>query len=157
MYITTLNVHDAGVQTGTLYSGDPDDNEMAGERVCPTTDMVYVVATHEIGDAVGKVDPKKCNNESMNLDFKKAVFLLRNPFNAFVEEYTRLRVGKINTATKDLFSNASGKHYVVHVSLNTQVFSSFIFTYQYTGKNVLLLYSKNCIQICIESLFIHVH
>ncbi|XP_052820408.1 WSCD family member CG9164-like [Mya arenaria] len=91
-----------GIQTGTIFEGVVADT-FSGESICPTNNSVFLVKTHKIGAIAGRV--RKFCPTHQTLQFEKAVYILRNPFNAFFSTYNLVRVGKTGSVSMDSIKN----------------------------------------------------
>lgn len=76
----------SGVQTGTIYNRKIQNFQ--GDDLCPADDSMFIVKTEEFGASAGRLFKPQCRKNGMrDVTFKKAVYVLRNPFNTFVTDY----------------------------------------------------------------------
>ncbi|KAL4218585.1 WSC domain-containing protein 1 [Mactra antiquata] len=98
-----------GIYTGSIY---PDILiNMPGSHRCPWLGEVYIIKTHR---ARNYVSHPKCRRSKMktSTSFDSAIFILRNPYDAFVSEFNRIEGGKVGLARPEQFNSKAWEIYV---------------------------------------------
>ena len=93
----------SGIYTGSIYT-DGMAKTLHGSAVCPVNKTI-IVKTHELSDKIKRHDCQAVYQHA----FKKAIYIIRNPYNAILAEFNRLHAGKTKTVTKAQFAT-KGKH-----------------------------------------------
>ncbi|KAL4229674.1 WSC domain-containing protein 1 [Mactra antiquata] len=100
-----------GIYTGSLYL-DPHFN-MTGSGRCPLLGEVYIIKTHQAKDDItsSTCEPSLMKNLTI---YDKAIFILRNPFDAFVAEFNRRKGGGKHSglAKQEHFKSKGWENYV---------------------------------------------
>ena len=89
----------SGILTGSVYMDVAASGVLFGSRVCPI-DNVMFVKTHSITNNLLR---DKCNGTN-RLNFRKAVYIIRNPFKSRIAEFNRQKVGKTSVARREIFT-----------------------------------------------------
>lgn len=71
---------------------------LLGSTGCPTNNE-FIVKTHAAHDTIDKY---ACSGKIEHA-FKKAIYILRNPYNAIIAEFNRKHAGKTQTASPEKF------------------------------------------------------
>ncbi|KAL4219273.1 WSC domain-containing protein 1 [Mactra antiquata] len=98
-----------GIYTGSIY---PDILvNMPGSHTCPLLGKVYIIKTHRDRD---EISHPKCQRSKMKTStgFDRAIFILRNPYDALVSEFNRINGGKVGVARPEQFNSTDWKDYV---------------------------------------------
>lgn len=93
----------AGLHSGSVYWDAKANGSMEGSKVCPVN-KVLIVKTHAKGNGIPK---PKCG-DIKTLDYRKAIFLTRNPYNSILAEFNRRHANKTTAVSRDMFYT-SGK------------------------------------------------
>ena len=92
----------SGIATGSIYHGAwKMRRSFIGERLCPSNNSVFIIKTHDHPYNNVSKKFKKCTEP--NINYTRAVVLLRNPYNAILAEFNRIKNGKTSVATKEAF------------------------------------------------------
>ena len=89
----------AGIATGSVFDGFIRKT-FKGEKLCPTDKEVFVIKTHFASNRISR-QKRKCTRK--RVPYKKAVLILRNPYDAILAEYNRRHGGKKGYAKEILF------------------------------------------------------
>ncbi|KAL4219492.1 WSC domain-containing protein 1 [Mactra antiquata] len=84
---------------------------MTRSRRCPLLGEVYIIKTYL---ARKNVSHPKCQRSKIktSTSFDRAIFLLRNPYDALVAEFNRKESGKVGVARPERFNSTAWKVYV---------------------------------------------
>ncbi|XP_045205635.2 WSCD family member CG9164-like [Mercenaria mercenaria] len=78
-----------GLHTGSIYT----DWNFEGSKICPTRGKIFIVKTHLQSNITHHPD---CATMGVsNLNYSKAIFILRNPYNALLAEFNRQNAIKL--------------------------------------------------------------
>jgi len=81
-----------------VYKDRAAHDVLVGSKVCPI-DHVIVVKTHAPSNS--SRHRYKCSNEW--LDFRKSIYILRNPYMSSIAEFNRLHANKISVVDRAAF------------------------------------------------------
>ena len=74
------------MHTGSIYD-ERVREYLQGGVLCPNSDDVYIIKTNNVGTSVNK---DVCRHVGVkNINYTKAVLLIRNPYSAIASEYNR--------------------------------------------------------------------
>ena len=99
----------SGIYTGSIYGDAMARQALHGSAVCPVN-KTMIVKTHLMSDGIKR---HNCHAKYQHA-FKKAIYIIRNPYNAILAEFNRLHAGKTKTVTKAQFET-KGKHTSIFV------------------------------------------
>jgi len=95
----------SGIQTGSLYDSFLK-NTFNGETLCPSSKDMLLVKTHDRG--AGKTKKRACRAKHVDgILLHKAVYILRNPFNALVAYFNYGTAGMTKVAPQKMFTTES--------------------------------------------------
>lgn len=109
----------SGLYTGSVYYDSKANEILTGSKVCPIGN-VLIVKTHSLGNGLRRL---KCG-EIQTLDYRKAVYIVRNPYNAILAEFNREQGGKVATVTRETFSTQGTCSYIIRTEYHVSVFKS---------------------------------
>lgn len=89
----------SGIYTGSVYT-DPFKIPLPGSLNCPLNNE-FIIKTHYGHD---KIEKESCNG-TIEHAFKKAIYILRNPYNTLIAEFNRRNAGQGGTANLAKFQS----------------------------------------------------
>ena len=84
-----------GIHTGSTYKDSDDENVLNGTKVCPIDNVIFV-KTHAKSNVLMR---NKCWGKT-TLDYRKAIYLIRNPFQSTIAEFNRRLANKTSVASR---------------------------------------------------------
>ncbi|KAL4227546.1 hypothetical protein ACF0H5_012989 [Mactra antiquata] len=97
-----------GIYTGSIYTDGM--SKMSGSRKCPLDGEVFIIKTH--ATRYRFTHPFCKSNHTSKGYFGKAIFILRDPYNALIADFNRHKAGKITTASQEVFKSTDWRVFV---------------------------------------------
>lgn len=101
----------SGIFTGSVYYDSKANAMLSGSKLCPIGN-VFIVKTHTLGNTLRR---PKCEHTS-TLNYHKAIYIIRNPYDTILAEFNRQNGGKVQSASKEAFNTPGTTKTIIYVS-----------------------------------------